>query len=96
MMKIHTTQNLNSLAGAKSTNMLSSNEIRLNYSEKMRKQLLMDEPDSYESNVSFKGKNPVKDAKKIIKSIKKMVGDVAKTPQPESKKRGQYFEKSPF
>ncbi len=44
--------------------MLSSNEIRLNYSEKkMRRQLLMDEPDSYESNVSFKGKNPVKDAK---------------------------------
>ena len=94
-MKIHTTQNLNSLAGAKSTNMLSSNEIRLNYSEKMRKQLLMDEPDSYESNVSFKGKNPVKDAKKIIKSIKKMVGDVAKTPQPESKK-GDSILKSPL
>lgn len=94
-MKIHTTQDLNSLAGAKSTNMLSSNEIRLNYSEKMRKQLLMDEPDSYESNVSFRGKNPVKDAKKIISSIKKMVGEVSKNPQPESKK-GDSILKSPL
>ena len=58
-MKIHTTQNLNSFAGTNSTNMLSSNEIRLNYSEQMRKKSLMEEPDSYESNVSFRGKNPV-------------------------------------
>ncbi len=94
-MKIHTTQNLNSFAGTKSTNMLSSNEIRLNYSEQVRRQALMDEPDSFESNVSFKGKNPIKDAKKVIKSIKKKVGEVAKNPQPESKK-GDSILKSPL
>ena len=94
-MKIHTTQNLNSFAGTNSTNMLSSNEIRLNYSEQMRKKSLMEEPDSYESNVSFRGKNPVKDAKKIISSIKKKVGEVAKNPQPESKK-GDSILKSPL
>ncbi len=94
-MKIHTTQNLNSLAGAKSTNMLSSNEIRLNYSEQMRKKDLMVTSDSYESGVSFKAKNPIKDAKKIISSIKKTVGEVSKNPQPESKK-GDSILKSPL
>ncbi len=94
-MKIHTTQNLNSLAGAKSTNMLSSNEIRLNYSEQMRKKDLMVTSDSYESGVSFRAKNPIKDAKKIISSIKKTVGEVSKNPQPESKK-GDSILKSPL
>lgn len=70
-MKIHTTQNLNSLAGAKSTNMLSSNEIRLNYSEQMRKQDLFVEPKIYESNLSFKGaKNPKDILPKIANRIK--------------------------
>ena len=58
-MKIHTTQNLNSLALNRdivSTN--QTGEIRLNYSEKMRK-MRNSVPDTYESGVSFKGKKEI-------------------------------------
>ena len=67
MMKIHTTQNLNSLGRMQSTNSstITNDEIRLNYSEQMRKQkLLLAQPDSYESGVSFKGKKEI--VKKVI------------------------------
>lgn len=99
MMKIHTTQNLNSLGRMQSTNSstITNDEIRLNYSEQMRKQkLLPAQSDSYESGVSFKGKNiPVKDAKKVIVEAKKMVGDIVKEGKPESVK-GDKFLDSPF
>ena len=99
MMKIHTTQNLNSLGRMQSTNSstITNDEIRLNYSEQMRKQkLLLAQSDSYESGVSFKGKNiPVKDAKKVIVEAKKMVGDIVKEGKPESVK-GDKFLDSPF
>lgn len=68
MMKIHTTQNLNSLRGLKSTNNdnIPNEEIRLNYSEQMRKSKLSDMPeDTFENKVSFKGK------KEIIKIVQK-------------------------
>ena len=58
-MKIHTTQNLNSLAQNRS--IMSTNqtgEIRLNYSEQMRK-MRNSVPDTYESGVSFKGKKEI-------------------------------------
>ena len=58
-MKIHTTQNLNSLA--QNRNIMSTNqsgEIRLNYSEQMRK-MRNSVPDTYESGVSFKGKKEI-------------------------------------
>ena len=99
MMKIHTTQNLNSLGRMQSTNSstITNDEIRLNYSEQMHKQkLLLAQSDSYESGVSFKGKNiPVKDAKKVIVEAKKMVGDIVKEGKPESVK-GDKFLDSPF
>ena len=89
-MKIHTTQNLNSLGRMQSTNSstITNDEIRLNYSEQMRKQkLLLAQPDSNESGVSFKGKNvPVKDAKKVVAEAKKIVGDIVKEGKPESVK----------
>lgn len=67
-MKIHTTQNLNSLGRMKSTDSstIPNEEIRLNYSEHMRKQSLSEQPkDTYESSVSFKGK------KEIVKVVQK-------------------------
>ena len=68
MMNIHTTQNLISKARKQSTDNVTIPEIRLNYSEQMRKQNLLEQPDSFEGKVSFKGKKgpTVRDAKKII------------------------------
>lgn len=73
-MKIHTTQNLNSLGRMNSTNInnIPSEEIRLNYSEQMRKQTIS-EPDTYESTVSFRGKKEL--AKGAIKQGKKTLGE---------------------
>ncbi len=71
-MKIHTTQNLNSLGRMQSTNNvpIPSNELRLNYSERMRKQHLYDQQDTYEGNVSFKGKKEfVKAGKETAKKL---------------------------
>lgn len=99
MMKIHTTQNLNSLGRMQSTNSstITNDEIRLNYSEQMRKQkLLHAQPDSYESGVSFKGKEKlIKDSKKVIVAINKKVGEVVKEGQPERIK-GDKMMDSPF
>lgn len=73
-MKIHTTQNLNSLGRMQSINNSSTipnEEIRLNYSEQMRKSKLSNNmpEDTYErDNVSFKGK------KEVIKIIQKAAG----------------------
>ena len=70
-MKIHTTQNLNSSGRIQTTNnsTIPNEEIRLNYSEKMRKQKLHAQDDTYESSVSFKGKKEI--IKKVVdKSIK--------------------------
>lgn len=94
-MKIHTTQNLNSLVQRNqlSTNYVSSKDFRLkNYSEQMLMPKLSADKESSEStSVSFKGffgkKGPTtKDAIKIIKTMKKGVGDIKQEPQPERKK----------
>lgn len=69
-MKIHTTQNLTSLAGTKSTNMLSPNEIRLKNYPETRNQILMGESDTYASGVSFKKAKPDDILPKIAKRIK--------------------------
>ena len=89
MMKIHTTQNLSSLGRIQSTNTstIPNDEIRLNYSEQMRKQkLLHAQPDSYESEVSFKGK------KEIVKKV------ITKAVDKETKKdkflRSRFFDAS--
>ena len=73
-MKIHTTQNLNSLGRMQSTNNvpIPSNELRLNYSERMRKQHLYDQQDTYEGNVSFKGKKEI--IQKVIDNTKNTAG----------------------
>ena len=84
-MKIHTTQDLNSLAGAKPTNKLSSNEIRSNYSEIIRRQSLMEEPDSYEKSISFKG-NPTSNPKDILPKIAQRIKDT--TSKRASDKKG--------
>ena len=80
-----------------STDNVTIPEIRLNYSEQMRKQNLLEQPDSFEGEVSFKGKKgpTVKDAKKIINTTKKMVGDIAKESQPKRKK-GDKLNNSPL
>ena len=81
MMKIHTTQNLNSLGRIQSTNNvpIPSNELRLNYSERMRKQHLYDQQDTYERNVSFKGK------KEFIKAGKETAKKLINTAGKEKK-----------
>ena len=80
-MKIHTTQNLNSLGRIQSTNNvpIPSNELRLNYSERMRKQHLYDQQDTYEGNVSFKGK------KEFIKAGKETAKKLINTAGKEKK-----------
>lgn len=80
-MKIHTTQNLNSLGRIQSTNNvpIPSNELRLNYSERMRKQHLYDQQDTYEGNVSFKGK------KEFIKAGKETAKRIINTAGKEKK-----------
>ena len=99
MMKIHTTQNLTSLGRMKSTNndVIPNDEIRLNYSEQMRKRnILTDKPDSFDGGVSFRGKgNAVEHSKKIIEAVKKSVGEVAKEAKPERMK-GDKFMDSPL
>lgn len=79
-MNIHTTQNLISKVRKQSTDNVTIPEIRLNYSEQMRKQNLLDQPDTFNGGVSFKGKkgSTVKDTKKAISKIKKVVGDIPK------------------
>lgn len=95
-MKIHTTQNLTSFGRMQSTNNVDIPEIRLNYSEQMRLSQLLAEPDLNKDMVSFRGKgNPVKDGKKIVESIKKIVGDVKDKPVID-KKRGDDFLKGSF
>ena len=80
-MKIHTTQNLNSLGRIQSTNNvpIPSDEIRLNYSERMRKQHFYDQQDTYERNVSFKGK------KEFIKAGKETAKRIINTAGKEKK-----------
>lgn len=83
--KIHTTQNLNSLGRMQSTNndTIPNDEIRLNYSEQMRKLKLSEQPnDTFEGKVSFKGK------KEVIKVIQKAVD--------KEKKKGDKFFLSRF
>ena len=99
MMKIHTTQNLNSMGRKQqSTNNVTipNDEIRLNYSEQMRLKQSWNDTNSYANIVSFKGKgNAVKDSKKVIETVKKVVGEVAKEGQPERIK-GDKFMDSPL
>ena len=70
-MKIHTTQNLNSLGRKQeSTNSVTiPNEIRLNYSEQMRKPNNSALQDYYDAGVSFKGKKEI--VKKVIDNSRK-------------------------
>ena len=89
-MKIHKTQNLNSLVqlNQQSTNNnVSSKDFRLkNYSEQMlMPKLLAESADFGSTSISF-GKQTTRDAKKIINMTKKVVGEVKKEPQPERKK----------
>ncbi len=75
-MKIHTTQNLSSYGRIQSTNSdnIPNDEIRLNYSERMRKRaILADKPDSYEGGVSFKGKKEILNT--VPKAVKKTLGE---------------------
>lgn len=98
MMKIHTTQNLNSLVqnNQLTTNNVSSKDFRLkNYSEQMlMPKVTAESADYYSTSISFGkmfGKKPsLKDAKKFIHANAKKVGDIKKDPQPE-KKRGDGF-----
>ena len=104
-MKIHTTQNLNSLVqnNQLTTNNVSSKDFRLkNYSEQMlMPKLSAESADVYSSSISFRGlfgkkKSILKDAKKIISMRKKKVGDIKQDPQPEKKKGDKFLTGSLF
>ena len=94
-MKILTTQNLNSLAiKENSTNNSSSipNEIRYNFLLNNGSQNPTEQTDA----IAFKAKTPSeKDIEKILKAVKKVVGDMTKEASPEVK-RGDKLFKSPF
>lgn len=105
MMKIHTTQNLNSLVQLNqlSSNNVSSRDFRLkNYSEQMQMPKLSAENVGLSSSsVTFgslfgRKKPNVKDAKKIIDTVSKKVGDIKKDPQPMKKKGDDIIEGSLF
>ena len=68
-MKIHTTQNLNSSGRIQSTNSVTipNEEIRLNYSERIRMQKTQAHADTYEGKVSFKRKNVLNTAANAVK-----------------------------
>ena len=68
-MNIHTTQNLISKVRKQSTDNVTIPEIRLNYSEQMRKQNILNQADSFEGGVSFKGKKEI--VKKIVDNSRK-------------------------
>ena len=100
-MKIHTTQNLNSLVqlNQQPTNNASSKDFRLkNYSEQMlMPKLSAEKADFYGSSISFGAKTPknLRDGKKIIKAVSKKVGDIKKEGIPEIRK-GDKFRTSSF
>ena len=95
-MKIHKTQNLNSLVqlNQQSANNVSSKDFRLkNYSEQMlMPKLSAESAELYGSSVSFgKSKTVLKDAKKIINMTKKSVGEIKSEPQLEKKKGDEFL-----
>ena len=99
-MKIHTTQNLNSLVqrNQQSTDNVSKDFRLKNYSEQMlMPKMSAEKADFYSSSISFGAKLPknLKDGKKIIKSVNKKVGDIKKEGVPEVK-RGDSFRTSSF
>ena len=94
-MKIHKTQNLNSLVqtNQQTTNNSVSKDFRLkNFSEQMlMPKLSAESADFYSSSITFGKKVPnIKEGKKIIKATSKKVGIIRKEPNPE-KKRGDKF-----
>ncbi len=99
-MKIHTTQNLNSLVqNQQSTNRVSAEEFRLkNYSEQLQVPGLSAVMRNQGDNISFEGKKKVsaEDAKKIIKASKKFIGDIKKEPKPEVKRGDRFLNGSFF
>jgi len=99
-MKIHTTQDLNSLVQLNqlsSINNVSSKDFRLkNYSEQMlMPKVSAESADFYSSSISFGRKPAVRDAKKVIIATKKTVGDIKKDPRPKERKGDKAMD-SPF
>ena len=102
-MKIHTTtQDLNLLVqqDQQATNNVSSKGFRLkNYSEQMlMPKLSAESADYYSSSISFKGgkKPTVNEAKKVLKSTKKLIGDIAKESNIKLSKRDKFLTGSVF
>lgn len=93
-MKIHTTQDLNSLVQLhqQTTNSVSKDFRLKNYSEQMlMPKLSAESADFYSSSITFGAKgSTIKNGKKIIKSVSKKVGNIKKEPNPEQK-RGDKF-----
>ena len=89
-MKIHTTQNLSSSGRTQSTNNVTipNEEIRLNYSERMRMQKTHALADTYEGKVSFKGKKEI---------IKKVIDKANKAADKETRMdkflKGRFFDR---
>ena len=94
-MKIHTTQDLGLKANKKSTNNMSSAELRLTRMHEMR--TFYDSNEHAMSLVSFTAakKGSSKDIKKVLKNTKTIVGDIKKKAEPEVEK-GDKFLKSSF
>jgi len=101
-MKIHTTQNLNSLVQKKdqqTTNSVSKDFRLKNYSEQMlMPRLSAEKVELCSSSVSFGKKMPknLKDGKKIIKIVNKKVGNIKKETNLEEKKRDKFLTGSFF
>jgi len=105
-MKIHTTQNLNSLVqlNQQTTNSVSSKDFRLkNYSELVSKQEQSAESLSMQSseitfgrNIFRRKKTVLKDAEKFIKSKTKKVGELKTEGRPEEKRGDKVITSSLF
>ncbi len=96
-MKIHTTQNLSSLGNRNSTNNLAQNELRLSRLYEENSRSMFDSEGSNMTIVSFRASKPnSKDAKKVIKSAKKLVGEIKKNATPEVEKGDKFLLSSFF
>ena len=96
-MKIHTTQNLGSLEKRNSTNNVAQNELRLSRLYEENSRSMFNSKDSNMTIVSFRGSKPnSKDAKKVIDSAKKLVGEIKKSATPEVEKGDKFLLSSFF
>ena len=95
-MKIHTTQNLGSLERKKSTNIVAQNELSFPRLQEKSLNKIFSENTGM-TLVSFRaGKPNSKDAKKVVNSAKKVVGEIKKAAEVEVEKGDKFLLSSFF